>query len=141
MRANIIYGPSGSGKSTLAFMAHEINKGSVQIERDIIRFKVLKLGDWETYHFNQRTENLVDAYWKHYIIDAHDWGQDIIVSDTLCSKKIRNKAIMLLQDLGYKVNLHQMQTPLEECIKRDAKRGKMSVGEDVIRKQWERINS
>lgn len=139
MKAFLIYGPSGSGKSSRAtdFIFDPCNNQPLWIERDIIRFQVLRLGSWKEYKINQTTENIVDAWWKYNIIRASIENSNIIISDTLCKPADRDKLERLLLHLGYSVEWIRMNTSLEECILRDSKRGNMSVGEKVIRSQWD----
>lgn len=144
MKAFIIYGVSGSGKTTKAKELIEEAKttdlvwfdyGS-HIERDNIRFEWLNLGSWKTYKHDHRTEAVVDAIWKYKIVRCAQSESDIIISDTLCKLSDRVKLCSLLQRLGYnEIELIQMDTPLEDCIARDAQRGDFSIGEEVIRKQ------
>lgn len=141
MKAIIVYGPSGSGKSTKA--EEYLSTVSTlthyeRVERDLIRFDRLKLGNWKTYKPNSDTEYLVDAIWKFLIVRTSVLEDNLIISDTLCKANERRKTIDLLKGLGYTdIHLTRMDTPLVECIRRDALRGDMSVGEDVIRKQRE----
>lgn len=148
MKAFIIYGLSGSGKTTKAkALIEEGNTTDLvwfdygaHVERDKIRFEELKLGDWATYRFNTETEHLVDAIWRCQIGRLSRSGSDIVISDTLCKLSDRKKLVKFLTKLGYEsVNLIQMETSLEDCIVRDKQRGAMSVGEDVIRKQYENL--
>lgn len=66
-------------------------------------------------------------------------GQNLIVADTNLSKKGRRKLIKCLKEIGYGVELVIINLPLEACIERDKERGARSVGEKVIRQQWETL--
>lgn len=66
-------------------------------------------------------------------------GQNLIVADTNLSKKNRRKLIKYLQDIRYDVELVIINLPLKDCIERDSFRGARSVGEGIIRQQWETL--
>ena len=143
MKALIIYGPSGSGKTTLAkkywksWSHSEGSPGVLHLQRDDIRFDFLELGDYSTYRFNHKTEDIVDFYWKSSIYEALSNRYDLIISDTMCKLSDRNKIKLLLDFSGYDVEFIRMNTNLTTCIERDSSRGGFSVGEDVIKRQWE----
>lgn len=139
MKAFLIYGPSGSGKTTTV---RKISESQFQgnflwVERDDIRFNHMNLGNWTVYRPNQYTENIVDAYWKGFIFKAVGLKENIIISDTLCKTTDRKKVKALMEHFGYEVKFIRMSTPLSECISRDKNRGVWSVGEKVIRSQWD----
>lgn len=137
MKAIIVYGPSGSGKSTKAVkLFSDTSELTAWIERDRVRFDIVGLGNWKTYKINQATENIVDTYWKFQVVEAAIMRRDIIISDTLCKPGDRDKLEVLLLHFGYSIEWIRMDTSLEECIKRDAGRGDMSVGENVVINQY-----
>lgn len=137
-KAWIVYGPPGSGKSTEARALAQGMKSVRHLERDIIRFDVLKLGNWNEYRFDPKKEYIVDAIWK-YIVLNNDYN-DLIISDTLCKKSDRDNLVALLQWIGYDVELIRMNTSLEECIERDKIREGYSVGEEVIKRMWRKCH-
>ena len=55
------------------------------------------------------------------------------------SKKNRRKLIKYLQEVGYEVEIDIINLPLKACIERDSFRGARSVGEGIIRQQWETL--
>lgn len=141
MKATVIYGVSGSGKSTLA---KSLNDGrTIHIERDIIRFDKdwMNLVDWEKYSPDRNTEYIIDTLWRVQICAAARIREDLIISDTLCKVGDRRILNHLLKFLGYDVEFIRVDTPFEECIQRDYKRGKLSVGKDVILKQHKSLSS
>lgn len=142
-KATIIYGVSGSGKTYESIQWANLYNHGIKwvslIERDEIRFYELNLGDWKTYKINPVTEYMIDVYWKYYILRAIENGWDIIISDTLCNIRDRRNLYELLKFHNYRVEFVRMETPLDVCIERDRSRGGMSVGEDVIRKQWDKL--
>lgn len=138
MKAILIYGVSGSGKSTLAKKYLEENPMTIHIERDIIRFQNLQLGNWKTYKINSATEFLVDAYWKTQILNSI--GYDLVISDTLCKVNDRYNLRKMLGHFGYNVEEITPIVTLEECIERDKLRGGFSVGEQVILRQWANLH-
>ena len=134
----IVYGPPGSGKTTKARELIEGMESVFHLERDRIRFDILKLGDWNTYRFSPQKEYIVDALWKYCILrNEHD---NIVISDTLCKKADRENLIALLEWMGYDVKLVRMDTSLDECIERDKFRENLSVGEEVIKRMWRKCH-
>ncbi|MCK9530466.1 MAG: AAA family ATPase [Gammaproteobacteria bacterium] len=143
MEALIIYGPSGSGKSTLAESVLDGAEYAVRIERDVIRAEVIPgfhENGWNGYKPFSPWEDVVTFYWHSEIYRAQELCRNIIISDTLCKKKERDKVKFLLETLGYEVEFFRMDTSLETCIKRDALRDNRSVGETVILQQFENLN-
>lgn len=147
MKATLIFGPSGSGKTTKVNKILDsfcscsdkyIEDRPAWVERDYIRFKVLGLCDWRQYKPDHKTEKIVDAYWKHALVEASLNERDVIISDTLCKENERNNVVDLLKGLGYTdIELIRMDISLEKCIERDSGRGVFSVGEKIIRRQWD----
>lgn len=114
--------------------------GSVcHVERDRIRFDILKLGDWTTYRINGRDEFKVDALWKSMIVNNHK--PNLVISDTLTKKSDRDNLVALLTYLGYDVTLIRCWESLETCLERNALRGNFKVNEDVLISMWNKLNS
>lgn len=135
MKAIICIGISGSGKSTFAKQC-----GLWEINRDEDRWIVSGKKGWngpDAYKFNSKIENQVTEL---HNID-YEWaafeGVSIINSDTNLNPKYRQKLIDNLKSLGYEVEIKEFPISFQEACKRDKERGIFSVGEEVLKKQWE----
>lgn len=135
MKAEILIGVSSSGKTTYAMTMDDY----AIVCRDDIRFgQVMPYAyGWKEYSFSKENENRVTTIHVAQMDRCAELGQDLIVADTNLSKKSRRKLIKYLQELGYTVELTIINLPLEICIERDSFRGARSVGEEIIRQQWE----
>lgn len=138
MKAQILVGVSGSGKTTYAMSMTDY----AIVCRDDIRFGHVmpNARGWKDYVFSNENEQKVTAIHKGQIDRCAEIGQNLIVADTNLSKKNRRKLIKYLQEIGYEVELVIINLPLEACIERDAERGARSVGESIIRQQWETLD-
>ena len=137
MKANVLVGVSGSGKTTYAMTQTDY----AIVCRDDIRFGSVmpNARGWKDYVFSKENEQKVTTIHKDQIDRCAMLGQDLIVADTNLSKKNRRKLIKHLQELGYEVEIIIINLPLKACIERDSFRGARSVGEGIIRQQWETL--
>lgn len=138
-------GPSGSGKSTKArAILEELTRNGedcVIVGRDKLREMM--------FGYSEATVK------EHY--DSEDLGireykvsefQDTLIKQALKEKKtvivdnthLRAKYIREFGNYGVPVDFHIVTASLEDCIKRDAARER-TVGEDVIRKQFEQMKT
>lgn len=137
MKVIICKGLPASGKSTWAKEFVKENKGAVRINKDDLR-EMLHGGEW-----NSKNENLVVATRDILIREYMFKGLDtIIIDDTNFCPKHEKQIRDVVDDFNslnvltqYQIEVKFFDTPLEECLKRDAKREK-SVGKDVILKMW-----
>lgn len=135
----VTVGCSGSGKSTYT---REINKDSFffEINRDMWRFDLFCNGvhDWSRYKFTKEKEKLVtlkcDEDWNNCV--AHKL--DVIVSNTNLNKKDIDYWKTKAEEAGYDFEIKYFDVDLEELLKRDSKRGALSVGREVILKQYQK---
>ena len=138
--AIIMVGISGSGKSTLASAMKEECNEFHEINRDMIRFgQIAKGGDWSAWDWDK--EPVVTECWNHELDNAISLNLDLILSDTNLNLKYLNNTVGKLIKNEYAVHYILMDIPVDECIKRDKLRGRFSVGEDVIQKQYNRFVS
>lgn len=138
MKALIVYGLSGAGKSTIA--KEFVERGYVEVNRDNIRFSEIDPGgDWTTYKFTKTNEKKVTKIWNEQLASAAFESKDIVISDTLLSEEKRNKVVDSLLEYGYDITIVFLYFSLKELIARDASRGRFSVGESVLRKQWQTL--
>lgn len=113
MRAILTIGVPASGKSTYA---ESLEGKYLRVERDLMR--VALFGD-VAYH---GAEQIVTEYCRTWLELAADNGHDVIVSDTNLNKKFRGELVEFLQGLGYTVSFEVFDTPLSECLSRNAMR-------------------
>lgn len=137
MKAQVLVGVSGSGKTTYAMSMPDY----AIVCRDDIRFGYVmpNARGWKDYVFSKENEDQVTYMHRATIERVASKNEDLIVADTNLSKKNRRKLIKYLQEIGYEVELVIINLPLEACIERDMERGARSVGEKVIRQQWETL--
>ena len=136
MKAIITVGISGSGKSTWA----DANARGVVVNRDNTRWEISGRLGWNgpnAYRFDNHTEGHVTRRNNDKIIRAALAGQDIIVADTNLNTRYRNELIELLEFLGYEVEIKEFPISFPEALRRDSERGIFTVGEAVLKKQWE----
>lgn len=138
LKAIVTVGISTSGKSSLA--AKKVLEGWTEVNRDWIRFNLVKPGaDWRDYKMTKAQEKEVTEIEGRMIMEAYSRGDNIIVSNTNLHAPTRNKLIKNLEDLGYEVEVHQLEISLEEAWKRDAYRLN-GVGHNVLYSQWQKWN-
>ena len=135
-RVLILQGIQGSGKSTYAkeFIEDERKAGRTwkRVNRDSLR-DMLDFGYWD----RMKTKNLIKQAEALIIQEALETGLNVVVDDLNLSQgtlKWLRRVIMEAEfDLGTKIEIETklIDTPLEECIKRDSKRDK-PVGKEVI---------
>lgn len=130
----IMRGLPGSGKSTFAknLLAETPNMYK-RINRDDLRAM------FDNSTFTKGNEKFVKQVRDILIIKALEDGKHVIVDDTNLSDTNEKRIRQLVQAFNtahtdnVAVEIHEMNTPLEECIARDAKRPN-PVGEQHIRK-------
>lgn len=137
MKAQVLVGVSGSGKTTYAMSMPDY----AIVCRDDIRFGHVmpNARGWKDYVFSKENEDQVTYMHCATIERVASKNEDLIVADTNLSKKNRRKLIKHLQEIGYEVELVIINLPLKACIERDSLRGARSVGEGIIRQQWETL--
>lgn len=127
----ILQGIPGSGKTTYAKnWVKENPTKRIRVNQDDIRNM---LGP---YWIKER-EHLVHLIQNAVITSAMEEGYNIIVDNMNLNPKAITRVVSLVkvhneEHCNYQIMMHQMETPLEECIQRDAKREK-PIGEEVIR--------
>lgn len=138
MKAILTVGISASGKTTWADMQEDYEV----ISRDAIRFGVLFPGirGWKDYKFTNQNESRVSAIQKAEILKACSGGRNIIIADTNINTKTRKGLVRELKILGYEVEYLVIHVSLENAIERDSHRRYESVGEGVIKQQYDRFS-
>lgn len=134
----ITCGISGSGKSTYA--AELIERGWGEVNRDHWRFKLFtnEVKDWSLYKFTKEREKTV----THFCETTFDaWAGlkvDIVVSNTNLNKKDHDYWKAKADAAGYEFEVKYFPITFEEALKRDSKRGTLSVGREVLIQQWQK---
>ena len=135
MKAFLTVGISASGKSTWA-RERANSHASCDINRDWIRFNIVAPdATWATYKFTKAREKEVTRIQEEMIMAAWGMGQDVTISDTNLSPKVRARITKLLTDIGYEVELKAFPVTFEEAYKRDNLRAN-GVGKDILYTQW-----
>lgn len=142
MQAIMTVGVSASGKSSYAHMMEL--EGYEIVERDHTRFtKVMpESTGWKgkvPYKFTNENEAKVTIHVFGQIAAQAVFGENIILSDTWLNKKNRRKMYNFVKKLGYDIKVVVFEVPLNVVIERDSYRGNFSVGEEVIRRQWDQF--
>jgi len=140
----IFIGISGSGKSTLAHQMWAKNpQKTVIVNRDKIREELFGYNESTVKEYYQRKdirylEKQVTLYQDSIIYNAFSQGKDVIVDATNLNKKdiqafsIWNKEVVVIPAID--------SFDVELCISRDKERVR-SVGEDIIRKQYNKFKN
>lgn len=125
-------GLPGCGKSTQArkMMNDEPNKW-VRVNKDEIRESLKKEG----WTWSQENEKKVIAIRDSMIMDALKNGKCVISDDTNLAKVHRLRLGEIAKECGAKIKMEFINTPVDECIRRDSFRvGSEQVGAEVIHK-------
>lgn len=132
----LMKGLPGSGKSTLAKQMITDNPGVYKrINRDELRAM------FDHNHHSEANERFIKKMRDLMIVKSLEAGKSVIVDDTNLSDKTVDRIKNLIEEYNNSHNeeknvvleVVEMDTPLEECIERDAKREK-PVGAHVIKK-------
>lgn len=116
-RLFILMGIPGAGKSS--FVSTHIKSGFTQawISRDMIRFDIVK----ENESYFSKEDEVFKKFIEHINHHLAD-GYDVFADATHLNKKSRAKLLKNLTVKPQEVSVIWLQTPLNECIKRNEKR-------------------
>lgn len=122
----VMVGPAGSGKSTIAKSVVNWHAGkTVRVNRDTIRGMLYADSPW-----NHAKEDVVRKLEEEAIRMCLGMGLNVIVDDTNCVSRTRQKLEEIARGARVKFCLTMMNTDKEECKKRNALRtGKECVPE------------
>lgn len=119
----MMQGLPASGKSTIAEKM-VLEEGYARVNKDLLR-KMLHCGKW-----NYKNEDITFEVEQAIARDLLAQGKDVVVDDTNFGL---DEAWMRVADkAGATFGKTVFDVPVAECIRRDEKRGKDSVGVDVI---------
>jgi predicted kinase len=129
-------GPAGSGKSTHArSLVNWAAGATVRVNRDTIRAMLYCDSPW-----NHSKEDVVRKYEEEGIRMFLAMGLNVIVDDTNCVSRTRQKLEEIARGARVKFCLHVMNVDKEECKRRNALRtGKECVPEEAIDQQFKRL--
>lgn len=124
----IVSGLPGGGKSTYAKMwLSEDPDHRTRINYDDLRIMLFGNG-WK---FNRADEEKMKGVARQMATEAINAGKSVIIDNTNLNEKVRDAWANLAKSLGATVSQVEMDTPIEECIRRDALR-EVRVGRGVI---------
>jgi predicted kinase len=127
-KITLMVGESGSGKSTIA--KSMLDKDTLRVNRDSIRKMLFE-------KWNARYEAVVEKLEFEAAKSALEAGYNVIVDDLNINSRTRTQWENFAKTHKAEFVLHQVDTPLEECIRRDRLRtGRDRVGQSVITKQF-----
>lgn len=126
----VLSGLQGSGKSYYARMWQaERADDRTRINYDDLRLELFG-ANWK---WNRADEERMKAIAEQRAVEAVEAGKSVIIDNTNLSEKVRNKWMQLGRSLGATVVQHEINTPIEDCIRRDRRRsGGARVGRGVI---------
>lgn len=139
-----LVGIPGSGKSTFAKKHVRDHANYKRVNKDELRFMIHD----EDFQggFDRAKENYVLACRDHLIRQALKDGYNVVVDDTNIEDKHYNRVCQIAerfaQDRGMSVtvSVKVFDTPLDECLRRNALReGKAVVPADVIKKMHTKL--
>lgn len=133
----VTVGCSGSGKTT---WASSLGNTWYNINRDVHRFNLFCDGvyDWNLYKFTKERENQVTKECEADFNEAIAHSCDIVVSNTSLNQKDIDYWKTKAEKAGYEFEIKYFDVNLEELLRRDTKRGALSVGREVILKQYQK---
>lgn len=133
-------GCSASGKSTRVKELRDAGWKFVELNRDEWRFKLFTEGEpsWSKYKFSKEREQAVTDKLNELFDNAVNNLMPIIVSNTNLNKKDHEYWKQKAEKAGYDFEVVYFEATLTELLKRDKKRGGLSVGQDVIFDQWQK---
>lgn len=129
----ILQGLPSSGKSTFAreLMAKEPNKWK-RINKDLLR-EMCDCGKWS----RENEDAIIQV--RNSLIETYIFmGFNVIVDDTNFAPKHIKTIMEIGEDCDVDVSCEFIDTPVYECIERDALRGEKSVGKKVILDMYRR---
>lgn len=131
----ILRGLQGSGKTTFAheWVAQDPD-WRFRVNRDDIRKSAYNMY-WGLSHHMEGTISLAEVAQAEAALNA---GLSVIIDATNLKARTVKEWYAVANKVGVKVRVHDLLTPLEECIVNDMKRDK-KVGEDVIRNYNDRF--
>jgi predicted kinase len=135
----LIKGLPGSGKSTLAkALVAESNGTVVRVNRDDLR--MMTFGKYVLDNPREQ-EPLITKMQEAMVRATLRAGISVIVDDTNGNAHFREAWVRLAEQCKAKYVLHEMDTPIEECIRRDQERwerdGERLVGRAIIERMAE----
>lgn len=135
----ILRGVPGSGKSTLA--KEYVSKGYKKVGKDELRRMI------NGYSLDNADEDMIHSIQYKIIKTFMAFGRNIIIDNTHTKKSYITDltkdivAINSTVDYDYEIEIVTLDTPLDECLKRNSKRTTDKVPESVIKKMYNQLQS
>ena len=120
----MLKGLPGCGKTTYAMEL--VNQGWKRVNKDDLR-AMIDGGKWN----NKNEDNIIeirDIIIIHYL----DAGYNVVCDDTNLAPIHEETLMDIADNCDVEFEVKEFDTPVYECIERDAKRGDKSVGSKVI---------
>lgn len=141
----ILIGLSGSGKSTLARQYCRDKSDYLRVNRDDLRRSLLSVSlseynqTWPE-HQRDRVERMVNELQTTTILQGLKQGWNLVIDNTnlRLSYISQFRKLLLSQPEPVEITYQLVDTPVEECIRRDKYRDD-SVGETVVRRQAQQL--
>lgn len=131
----ILRGLQGSGKTTFAHAwVAEDPDWRFRVNRDDVRKSAYNMF-WGLSHHMEGSVSLAEVAQAEAALNA---GLSVIIDATNLRARTVKEWYAVANKIGVAVRVHDIDTPLEECIVNDMKREK-KVGEDVIRNYGDRF--
>lgn len=132
-------GIPASGKSTLA--KEYVSKGYKKVGKDELRRMI------NGYSLDNADEDMIHSIQYKIIKTFMAFGRNIIIDNTHTKKSYITDltkdivAINSTVDYDYEIEIVTLDTPLDECLKRNSKRTTDKVPESVIKKMYNQLQS
>lgn len=139
----LLKGPPASGKSTLAKEMQVENPKLLIVSRDAVRELLVPehRRTWYTREDRKALEKVVDDIVTSAVFSSLEEGYDVVLDETNPDLKKWKGILDFLseyEESNHVLTTLTLDTPIEECIRRDAQR-EYPVGESVIRRIASRL--
>lgn len=139
----VMIGLSGSGKTTFARQYCAERPGWVRLSKDDLRRAVLPgalTAHWQKagQEEYQRIELLINDMQADALRRMLAAGMHVVVDNTHLRLPYIQDILRSMQGFSVELRFHFTDTPIDECIRRDAARADQ-VGAEIIRKQAEQL--
>ena len=125
MKAKLMRGLPGSGKSTKSAEIMKEGGNWVRVNKDLLRTML------HCDVFTGKNEDVTNNVAKAVAKSAIEQGKNVIIDDTNLNPRTLAAWDLFFKELGIESEVVDMDTPIGECLARDAMREK-KVGKDVI---------
>jgi predicted kinase len=129
MKLLMLRGLIASGKSTFARDLVKKEPNWVRVNKDDLRAMI------HDSRWNRENEKVIVNTRNLFVIHHIKEGRNVVVDDTNFATSHEKDFRAIAQELGAEFEIKDFDTPLDECLRRDALRPN-PVGKKVIMKMW-----